>query len=369
MREIQILKRCEAESYCSHYKQKYNCIGCGQREALDLAIEALKEPTRDELGDCHLCRFAGSTMCGDCINGSRWARDMEKIVSIKESVEGDEESATTTDCNDCIWNTCNYNKIDWDLEVSEDCISRAKAISAVRSATVWKRSLGRGDILDILYSVPSAEQVTGKLKNPCDSLLKADSDECKEQKSKLDCISREQAIEAFCDDCRGLKPGQCEHWDKCKSQKVLRSLPPVTPTEQNEEDILKFYYVESLDEYWVGRRSDNFYYAEWRGSYFVWTHSRYLPWGEHIVDENTLWKEHTYPSEPKEIPFNEWLQGFLEKERQTEKAGEWLVYPLLDEGRWELACPECGDTFIRAVGYKPHFCENCGARMMGGDAE
>ena len=51
----------------------------------------------------------------------------------------------------------------------------------------------------------------------------------------------------------------------------------------------------------------------------------------------------------------------------TDRTGEWLVYPLLDEGRWELACPECGDTFIRAVGYKPHFCENCGARMMGGD--
>ena len=35
-----------------------------------------------------------------------------------------------------------------------DLISRAKAIAAVRSATVWRRSLGRGDILDILYSTP-----------------------------------------------------------------------------------------------------------------------------------------------------------------------------------------------------------------------
>lgn len=52
----------------------------------------------------------------------------------------------------------------------------------------------------------------------------------------------------------------------------------------------------------------------------------------------------------------------------TERTGEWLVYPLLDKGRVELACSECGDTFIRAVGYKPYFCENCGAKM-GGDSE
>ena len=41
---IQVLKRCEAESHCNHYKQHYCCIGCGQREALNLAIEALQEP-------------------------------------------------------------------------------------------------------------------------------------------------------------------------------------------------------------------------------------------------------------------------------------------------------------------------------------
>ena len=41
--------------------------------------------------------------------------------------------------------------------------------------------------------------------------------------------------------------------------------------------------------------------------------SRYLPWGEHIVDENTLWKEYTYPSEPVEIDFTEWIRGFIKK--------------------------------------------------------
>ena len=46
---------------------------------------------------------------------------------------------------------------------------------------------------------PSAEQVTSKLKNPCDSLLTEDKDDSKEQKSKLDgdLISRADAMNAF----------------------------------------------------------------------------------------------------------------------------------------------------------------------------
>lgn len=82
-----------------------------------------------------------------------------------------------------------------------------------------------------------------------------------------------------------------------------------------EENILKFYYVRSIDEYWIGQRIDNFYYAEYdpKNRQWVWTHSRHLPWGEHVVSPTSLWKEHTYPSEPEEIPFAEWLQGFIKK--------------------------------------------------------
>ena len=79
-----------------------------------------------------------------------------------------------------------------------------------------------------------------------------------------------------------------------------------------DSNTLKFYYCESLDKYLVGQRLDTMYYAEIdpQGN---WTYimSRYLPWGQHIVGDNTLWKEHTYPSEPKEISFATWLAGFL----------------------------------------------------------
>lgn len=93
-----------------------------------------------------------------------------------------------------------------------------------------------------------------------------------------------------------------------------------------EENVLKFYYVRSIDEYWIGQRVDNFYYAEYdsKTRQWVWTHSRYLPWGEHIISTTSLWKEHTYPSKPEEIPFADWLQGFIRKQSgSAERETKW----------------------------------------------
>ena len=82
---------------------------------------------------------------------------------------------------------------------------------------------------------------------------------------------------------------------------------------RNEEDILKFYYCESEDKYLVGQRADTFYYAEVGKTGLCFIMSRYLPWGEHVVAPHTVWKEHTYPSEPKEIDFFDWLQGYIKQ--------------------------------------------------------
>ena len=84
-----------------------------------------------------------------------------------------------------------------------------------------------------------------------------------------------------------------------------------------EEDVLKFYYCESEDKYLVGQRTDTRYYAEVGKTGLCFRWSRFLPWGEHVVAPNTVWKEHTYPSEPKEIPFFEWLQGYISQIRTT----------------------------------------------------
>jgi len=78
-------------------------------------------------------------------------------------------------------------------------------------------------------------------------------------------------------------------------------------------DDIKFYYVESLDDYWLGKRIDNCYYAKWHDTCFVWETSQNLPWGETVENPDTVWKEYTYPSEPKEIPLDQWFRGFLRK--------------------------------------------------------
>lgn len=82
---------------------------------------------------------------------------------------------------------------------------------------------------------------------------------------------------------------------------------------KNEEDILKFYYCESEDDYYIGKRVQNMYYARYADGGFTWFMSRYLPWGERVTAPETAWKEYTYPTEPKEIPFTEWLEGFIRK--------------------------------------------------------
>lgn len=133
-----------------------------------------------------------------------------------------------------------------------------------------------------------------------------------------------------------------------------------------EEDILKFYYCESEDEYYIGKRIDTMYYARYSKTGFTWCMSRYLPWGEHVVEPNALWKEHTYPSEPKEISFFDWLQGFIKKcclgtveecrearERQKPKKYK-KIHPCKSVTYYQ--CPCCNGL----LHINENFCGECG---------
>ena len=140
-----------------------------------------------------------------------------------------------------------------------------------------------------------------------------------------------------------------------------------------EEDVLKFYYCESKDDYYIGKRVGNFYYARYVETGFEWFMSRYLPWGEHVIAPNTVWKEYTYPSEPKEIPFFEWLQGFIKRycggtvkecreavEKQRSKILEF--YGSREDGK--LLCQNCGEDLwdLRECGFNN--CPYCGQAIL-----
>lgn len=97
----------------------------------------------------------------------------------------------------------------------------------------------------------------------------------------------------------GLMPEQIVEMDelyleKCKEvaklQKQMKSLSAKMEEKEliEEEDILKFYYCESKDEYYIGKRIDTMYYAKYSPAGFVWFMSRNLPWGKHVVDPKAL---------------------------------------------------------------------------------
>lgn len=118
------------------------------------------------------------------------------------------------------------------------------------------------------------------------------------------------------DFARILTNAEAEKWDKWKDLEEQGRLI-------NEEDVLKFYYIDSEDKYVVGQRLDTMYYAEITERFsLAFYMSRYLPWGEHVVDEKSAWKEHTYCSEPREIPFTEWLKGFMEQRAKMDEVKE-----------------------------------------------
>lgn len=155
------------------------------------------------------------------------------------------------------------------------------------------------------YCSYGEKQVTGKLKNPDDSLVTEDSESVKEKKSKLDTdlISRQAAIEA-------LTGWETDPTDE-EIVRTLKALPPVEPKPVCEDCIDRYAVLAELDpqsyEYKVVKE---------------------LPSVE--------------PGRPK---------------------GEWM-----DFGECSVCRKQAYDFIegcVEGVEYMPNFCPNCGADMRG----
>lgn len=123
-------------------------------------------------------------------------------------------------------------------------------------------------------------------------------------------------VMARCDECPMF--GRCDPSEKeTYVGDIAASLIEQVTQERdaNNEKGYRFYYCESEDEYLLGHRFGNMYYAHWRNGSFCWDMSRYLPWGETVDghERGCAWGLHTFPSEPKEIGAYEWFQGFMEQ--------------------------------------------------------
>lgn len=129
-----------------------------------------------------------------------------------------------------------------------------------------------GDLLEAIdMAIEALKQFTGKLNNPDDSLLTTDPEACKEQKSKLDRISRAEAIEAV-----RLKSAKCGLLGRGDILDILSSLPsaenewiPVSERLPDEEEIVLtsdsighidfgqydrgqwYWLAEACTDYWI----------------------------------------------------------------------------------------------------------------------
>lgn len=158
-------------------------------------------------------------------------------------------------------------------------------------------------------SEPS-EQVTGKLKKPCDSLLTDDSAECKEQKSKLDLISRADAIDA-----------------------VVSWTVEDKPTEEMPTDLVdRINALPSADR------------PMWK-----WI-------GEFIGD-----------MQEKAIALLRMTGWLDEHDKEIGRPhGEWVDFVSQVEGRFK-ECGRCGERIYLSTFYENdyNYCPTCGAKMGG----
>lgn len=173
-----------------------------------------------------------------------------------------------------------------------------------------------------------------------------------------------------CEECAKEHDQLAEWMEELKQYRAIGTVEELQKAEK-EEDILKFYYCDSEDSYLVGLRIGNYYYAHYIDGRWVFDMSRHLPWGEHVVDDTSAWKEHTYPSEPKEINFSEWTNGFIKKEcggtpdecraavekQKAKKPKE--IFSMIGTDKGGI-CP-CCDKPINNV-RNCHYCD-CGQRL------
>lgn len=230
-----------------------------------------------------------------------------------------------------------------------DLISRDDAIRELNGAcSTWEDD---AKVQEIVMAIPSAEQVAGKLNNPCDSLLKADSDECKEQKSKLDLISRADAIEAvrmsehritIADEQGGVGTVKWDMWGVYTAEAVeaIKALPSAEAVSREEYDHLEALYdaVRIYDSS-----------AE--------------------AVQIPIKLEKRYPESKDEDITDAFMRGYLAGRSSAEAVqGEWIHDGQNFKGGLDWChCSECGYK-TSANGLSVYrFCPNCGARMKGGE--
>lgn len=187
----------------------------------------------------------------------------------------------------------------------------------------------KGEDGDLINSLPSA--------GPCDK----------------DAISREGLLRSW----EELSPRGRTEFDQ-----VIMTIPAIPSAEPktDEESELRFYYVESIDGYWIGQRLDNFYYADWHEGLGYISRQDALDILDDFEADIELGKRDSYKAHREKL---------LSLPSAEPKTGGWMK--VIDEEtpnvtKWHYECDQCGaGRFENGQQY----CSRCGARMLGEDGE
>ena len=251
------------------------------------------------------------------------------------------------------------------IEPDGDLISRQDVIELVKKS-YYDLSDGEEDMWAMVHDVESlpsapsaeAEQVTGKLKNPDDSLLTADSEACKEQKSKLDLIRRQDAIDAIARDIPFITFTEDP---KRTAQRIIGTVSSAeTPTASEKHQLLEETSTNTSTDL-ISRQdaTDAFGLSEKTRKYGG-DHSGYNTMMLYEIQDVL----ESLPSAPDSRQRGGWVR--LEREEN--------VYDLHGVPTWGVnyMCDKCGfiTTAIQDHFGQYRWCPSCGARMYkGGDNE
>jgi len=323
------------------------------REALDLAIEALQEKHQ----------LSGET----------------STISEKESVEGDAESATTTDCkNRGMRKYINISKLRDEYAKKkigrtgraisqtytfggEDCISRADTIKAIcAECTQEGYDECRADCTEVAI-VKGMPPVTPTVSE--------------------DCISRQDAIEALMAHFipQTYTGEQVEQAEKL-AQKIMNKVPPATPTVKVRQ-VDTLIIAAALQDFAQNSErniSDRERAGELRGQVLAYGASMCQPKSKLdcisrrdalkpfcITSDGTRIPEVDCDNFPVEFSVKDIKRHLLSLPpvTPTERTGEWIENaPEGQDIDPPYICSICG----HAESTRTPFCEQCGAKMKGG---
>ena len=257
---------------------------------------------------------------------------------------------------------------------------------------------------DLVYR-GEAEQVTSKLKNPDDSLLTDDSDECKEQKSKLDCISRADAI-AYIDRIINTGLGKNKSLDYIR--KYISALPSAETHEirtethgvcsdcisrQQAVEAVHRYFIDAIDKtpHEIDEDGDDVY-TDMKTVGELLKHNKHISkaikalspvtptvkvqQADTLIIASALWyfaqdSERNIPDRERAEELRKQVLAYgasmCKPVTPTEKTGEWEH---IVSWTYKGKCTNCGFVHVFIDGHDTQYkyCPNCGAKM-GGDSE